>query len=429
MDPVIVVGILGIVGFFGLVLWLNQWSTGEADRFKEALEQTARNLGVDEWAVRERDRHSPVRRTASLETVVEGVHLSIESFVYESGDATSRRALITAKGKTPKGIRFSEGVLAESPIEGDEVWTAAVMNEKARLAVLDAVAQGFHLSCGEIEAGISLGTNADSMTFMARTAIEVAKHLRLKWTIEQNLLRNSQQASSQVVRRKNLSLLLQHFPDSVEAKEAAKEAYLSQDVGIALMAALIVGADGKNIVRRCAAIHLEEACELFGNYEDNPDLVYGMLEGVKRNYHGTSYRALKLLVGRGYGLSHKEMADLLARTHGELRTLVLQRMRILADPATESALLALGLEEDDPDLLLMIMTLGEVGTVRSVEELSPFAEMVFGSIVKRAALSAIDAIQSRVKGAEAGLLSLATPRGGQLSVAQSGSINVRKVRT
>jgi hypothetical protein len=119
----------------------------------------------------------------------------------------------------------------------------------------------------------------------------------------------------------------------------------------------------------------------------------------------------------------RERAPLeLLRENREAAPVAVARALALHDPGGPAEELLLEILEAGPDdaRLAAAKVLERIGTVRAVEALKERASAVLGGGLAKAAKEAVEAIQGRVEGAEHGQLSLSAPVGGELSVEAAG---------
>ncbi|MBI5368141.1 MAG: HEAT repeat domain-containing protein [Planctomycetes bacterium] len=235
------------------------------------------------------------------------------------------------------------------------------------------------------------------------------------------------------VRVRNLGLLLQHLPQSAEARSACA-AVLKHEENPELLvrAAAHLGAQGRRLLeerlraaRTADALRADVLRRAIATAP--PADAIALLEsvlGLGRAGDDVRRQAFLALLRLGRRFDFPALLALRRGAQPELAVEIVKELRALGDPRVEPLLISLLREKDLRVVAVVIAALGQIGSVAAVEPLLGWANaswLVEGG-VRESARAAIAAIQARAGNVGAGRLSLvaAAPEAGALTLASAG---------
>jgi hypothetical protein len=257
-----------------------------------------------------------------------------------------------------------------------------------------------------------------------RTLLEAARRLVLPDDIPARLADNVRNDRLAKVRLSNLRTLTREYPDYRATKDALRAACGDASGEVRLRAALALGEEGHEILRKIATgTELADgpAAQAVSALEGvlTVDEVKAILEkALSADRLATAQAAVQVL-GRIGG--SEVIVPLAAALEVHVDVLVMNAANALGatgDAAAEAPLIA-ALDRDGPTVWPAIAeALGRVGTAAAVAPLRTMASRFpFDLGLRRASRQAIAEIQSRLTGATRGQLALAGGDAGQLSLA------------
>ena len=247
-------------------------------------------------------------------------------------------------------------------VRGEAELVASVFTAAARAEVGRLVRTGLHVANGRVEREEpGRGGRFPRLLEATREVLAVAALVVTPTNPVGRLLANARKDPLPAVRRRNLGLLVERHGGSHEADTALRRALHDPDPGLSLWAALRLGEDGRATLRGLVA--------------------------DSRTPGAVAVGAAAALARGGDDAARDRLVAALADGDGEVR-------------------------------LAAAEALGEVGTTAAVTPLrAATAGHPLDLALRRAAATAIDAIQARVTGAAPGQLSLAGGEAGALSLA------------
>jgi HEAT repeat protein len=408
--------LFGLV-FIGLSCGLIWALSRHAKAVQRAWGQAAETMGLDFY------KGSRFARGMMIVGRLSGFDVTVDLFTKGSGrnKKTFTRIIVDTNGAVPSGITLkSEGFISgvkrafgkddiltgdrtfddEIEVQGDEAAVVAALDERSRMTVRSLVnVLGAQVVNGDIYREFS-GQIRDTHALVSalRAMVEIAGSLSAgQKPIETRLLHNASADSIGEVRKRNLEILLRSYAGTEQARAAADFAIRDADPIVRLLAAEQLGAAG-----------LDPMCEIAKDFGTPVDVRIDAIRSLARIHNSRAVHELKVLVDDGQPDIALAAVD------------VLVGMKV-TDDRFEPLLLA-NLDDDTGDLDDRIQLLGVIGTLAAVEPLLKFTKGLFtNSFVKSSAREAVNDIQSRAGGAEAGGLSIAQQAadgGGELSVAQ-----------
>jgi HEAT repeat protein len=298
--------------------------------------------------------------------------------------------------------------------------------ETRRLA--DALAEAGWLAHlhedGRLEVQVTAKDVPERIAEALDVTLELARRLRGSDELPARLARTVRADPLGDLRLRSLQALLETFPRSPHARDAASAALQDPRAEVRLHAALVLGSEGRAVLEElaCSERTPDEAAaralrevgrglavprlvELLGRARRAPKLatVGACIESLGRAGDPGAAAALAPLLDSG----NEEQAAAAARALAEV-----------GGPAAESPLLArVATATASPLVVEVVRALGRVGSAAAVPLLRRAGERLEDGEVSRAALQAIAEIQSRLTDAAPGQLSLSSADAGQVSLA------------
>ncbi len=357
----------------------------------------------------------------SIRGTLDGVSFLVKRFHRSTGKNSIPYTRILAWVDDPKGRRIpkqlvlgADGVLAalaktlggEDLVVGDRTFDDAVRVRGPRGAVLAGLTPAAReLAAGLVDQHASLVedgnvrverrgrmTDPAQLEALVRRAVRLAGELaHAPAELPARLARNARSDDVAAVREQNLRQLLGAHGATPEAREASRAALEDPAGALRLVAARALGAEGAGVLRALAESAREEPrqrAEALDALADvaEPAGITSVVEGI---------------------LARKE------RLEGPL-AVATARALVKCGWTSERRLLELLMQGSSEARVAAAEALGQVGRVTAVERLHAVAgESGAGGDLRRAARAAIDAIQSRLEGAEAGRLTVASAADGE----------------
>jgi hypothetical protein len=257
------------------------------------------------------------------------------------------------------------------------------------------------------------------------TLLVAARRLVLADDVPARLAENVRTDPMAKVRLSNLRTLAREFPDHEATKDALRGACGDEDEEVRLRAAIALGDEGHEVLRKIAAsvdVADGRAARAVSALRDHLTLqeVTSILEkALAAKRRGTARAAVESLARAGGAGAIPALAAALGDEDDRLVVAAAKALGDTGDPAGEAALIA-ALDRDGPTVWPAIAeALGKVGTAAAVVPLRTMASRYpFDLGLRRASRQAIAEIQSRLTGATPGQLALADGDAGQLSLAE-----------
>ena len=260
-----------------------------------------------------------------------------------------------------------------------------------------------------------------------RTLLTAAHRLVLPDDLPARLAENVQADPLPQVRLSNLLTLTREYPGYEATKRALQSACKDTDDEVRLRAAMALGEEGHDVLRRIASsvdVADGRSARAVSALAErlNPEEAEAILESALAAGRRATARAAVQALGRigGAGVVGP-LAAALEADDDDLVVAAAGALGATGDAAAEAPLIA-ALDRDGPAVWPAIAeALGRVGTAAAVAPLRTMAgRFPFDLGLRRASRQAIAEIQSRLTGATPGQLALADGDAGQLSLAEEG---------
>lgn len=300
-------------------------------------------------------------------------------------------------------------------VRGDAEKVAALLDAPTR----HAIGRGVHLADGILTRTIPRRIGSAKLLARAvRTTVALAQRLMAECDVPAQLAANARNDPVGGVRLRSLAQLIRTFPE--KAQPVLRSALRDHDPAVRLCAALALKEKAQGALRSLAKCQqLDEKSQVSALSALRTPLlvrqavrVLDMALGSAR--HTVAVAAVRMLGQRGGAGAVARLTALLADEDAQLVLEACAALGATRDAAAAPALIhALG--SPWPEVRVASATaLGAVGAATAVAPLH--AAAAAHPLLRRAASAAIAAIQSRIKGAELGQLSLAEGGSGQLSI-------------
>ncbi|HEX3129207.1 MAG TPA: HEAT repeat domain-containing protein [Thermoanaerobaculia bacterium] len=315
-----------------------------------------------------------------------------------------------------------EDFAAAFSVEGPKRLVAMLLDAETRSLLARAASQCWlEIVNGEIVAQMEDG----NVPFILPLLLDLGRCFARRRDAAQCLADNARRDPEANVRRLNLHILAQDFPEDPRTPEVLRQACADPSPWVRLEAARSLGAEGRDVLLEIVESQEEDDCRaqaiasLGGElpFELGRDLLSAAL---RRRHLQTAHACLTSLVQDGHPEAVDILIKVLTREQGELAA------------AAALALGETGSLEAEPPLIHALgsgMTevqaaaaraLGHVGSAAAVLPLKEAAENPsWDDKLRRAARQSIAEIQSRLPGASHGQLALAGKEAGQLALADS----------
>jgi hypothetical protein len=340
-----------------------------------------------------------------------------------------------------RGVETLDPALAHRYFfHGDEALVRAVLSPEVRERLQpgppDDMVRRLTLLDGQLHAEVREG-DLDELTEILGRLLDVTRELSSSESVPDRLARHVLSDPRPDVRRADLALLHNHYPEHPGTVRAVREACSDPDPEVRLDAGGFRGEEGREVVREVAlnpevnAGTAIRGLEMLGDdlevaegvqflEETLAGLEYGTAEELKEGAPDLGHLALTLidLLGRKGGAEVLEaLSRVLDHEDPEMAMAAATALGRTGDPAAEEPLIR-ALERDSPLFRATVATaLGRVGTARAVGPLRGGGR-IYNRAFQSAARQAIAEIQSRLTGATPGQLALADGDTGQLTLAE-----------
>jgi HEAT repeat protein len=306
-------------------------------------------------------------------------------------------------------------------VHGDAEKVAALLDAPTR----HAIGSGVHLADGILTRTIQRRiSSAGLLARGVRATVALAQRLMADCDVPAQLAANVRHDPISGVRLRNLAQLIRAFPE--QARPVLRSALRDHDPAVRLCAALALKEKAQGALRSLAKCQqLDEESQVSALAALRAPLlvrqavrVLEMALGSGR--HAVAVAAVRMLGERGGAEAVARLTGLLADDDTELVLASCTALGATCDAAAAPTLIH-ALASRWPEVRVAAATaLGTVGAATGVAPLhAAAAAHPLDFELRRAANAAVAAIQSRIKGAELGQLSLAEGSGGQLSLGSS----------
>lgn len=303
-------------------------------------------------------------------------------------------------------------------VHGDADKVAALLDAPTR----HAIGSGVHLADGILTRTIPRRiVSAKLLVRVVRTTVALAQRLMADCDVPAQLAANARNEPVGGVRLRNLAQLIRTFPE--KARPVLRSALRDHDPAVRLCAALALKEKAQGALRSLAKCQqLDEEGQVSALAALRTPLLVRQAVRVLDMALGSGRRAVavaavKMLGQRGGPEAVARLTALLADDDAQLVLAACAALGATRDAVVAPTLIhALGAPW--PEVRVAAATaLGSVGAATVVAPLhAAAAAHPLDFELRRAANAAIGAIQSRIKGAELGQLSLAEGGSGQLSI-------------
>ncbi len=241
----------------------------------------------------------------------------------------------------------------------------------------------------------------------------------------ERLARNAREDLNSGVRLWNLTLLHQHFGGRPEAKEASRGLLADASPWVRLAAARFLPDEGSPVLRallvdpRAPDYAAAEAAALLGARLPVAEAGPLLIATLKKRPGETRRQAIQELGRLKHAPAVGPLCVLLDRSDPRAAAAAADALGSIGDPKAAPRLLD-AVRQDAAELrIAAARALGVVGTVQTVEPLLELIDAKIDGESRQALREAVNAIQARLAGAEAGQLSMAVTaaEAGRLSLA------------
>jgi HEAT repeat protein len=320
-------------------------------------------------------------------------------------------------GDAPFDARFS--------IQGPLRMVLALLDTETRSLLLRlSTANWLEVSIGSIRAK----TSAEDVPHLLPLLLDLGRRLTpqsMGVDTPRRLAANVKRDPEAGVRRRNLLLLINEYPQDAATAEALRSACSDQNPELRLLAAKEMGAEGYPVLLELAESREDDALSakavsILGRRLPVERAATILDQALGEHRIQTIWACLEALSYGENAATVEPLTKVLAHKQGELAAAAAQALGRTGSAAAESPLLQ-ALEHQSPAVrTAAVNALGRVGSVAAVLPLRDVAKRFrFDRDLRQAARQAIAEIQSRLSDASPGQLSLAGAEGGQLSLAQN----------
>lgn len=421
-----------------LLLWFVRSVQGvkTVDPFEESLGRASRELGITFGLVSRRS-HTAAGTVGDL-----AVRVALTTGEDHEQERVPYIVVSVEGPRIPPGLSFAaesgrgEDVLTGDPVFDDEVEVhgapsvvLALLKRELRLKVAVFVGTGGRLEAGRLTCRTLAPSSQWEILSLLRLSVGLAHDLSSSEDggICQRLARNALSDPLPGVRLWNLLLLHDQFASTGEAREASRPALADSSPWVRLAAARFLGDEGLEVLEALARDRqtpdqaaLEAVALLAARLP--VDRAGPLLVDVLKSRAGDARRQAIEELGRlRYQPALGPLIVLMERSDPRSAAAAAAALGSLGDARAETSLLK-SVESDAHELrLAAAKALGRVGSVRSVQPLLMLLDSRrLDAAGRQCVRDAVASIQSRLVGAEAGQLSLATgaPESGRLSLAK-----------
>jgi hypothetical protein len=309
-------------------------------------------------------------------------------------------------------------------VRGEPGTTLAVLDRNSRPAVLDAVRRGVRVAAGCVSQEVSgrLETSAEVIKAV-QPQIELARKLSLPTNLVGRLSAQAHRDPVAGARSRCLGLLADRYPRNARSLDARHAALRDLTPEVRLAAARSLGQDGEATIVALGTTpgipeHLAvEAIQTLASQCRRDGFGEILDAAVAANRTGVARALIEHLDAETAHRLTPRLTELLAGDDPELAINAAGALATAADIAGEGVLLAALARADASARLSIVAALGRIGSAAAVRRLHTVVEAhPLELALRRAATSAIAAIQQRLTGAEPGQVALTDGAAGDLSI-------------
>lgn len=332
--------------------------------------------------------------------------------------ATAREKLVEGPDLETGDQPFDEAVL----VSGHPVLVAAVLDRVARRDVLRLVAAGGEVTRGRLVWPV--GRAIASTRGFVRAVTEAQKLARRLFSPPDpaaRLAHNAIRDPAAGVRARNLHFLAGRFADRPVTAETLRLALADSAAVVRLEAATSLGEEGRQVLVDLATAPgsadgvAAAALRALGPAIGVDPVVTLLDEGLSDGRREMVLAALEVLGRCGGEVALERLGQCLQSPADEVAAAAVSALGATGDPGAEAALVAALEHPTSAVRTAAAEALGRAGTVTAVPRLR--AAALSDGELRRAAVRAIAAIQSRASGAAPGQLALAAGESGGLALA------------
>jgi hypothetical protein len=255
------------------------------------------------------------------------------------------------------------------------------------------------------------------------TLCDVARRLDRPASLVKRIVENTRSEPEWRVRRGNLQLLAQAYPNHPATREALARGCQDERQAVQLECALALGVEqAEGTLREIATSEWADdgdaarATSALGVRLPRDTALAILAHALRTRRQETAHATIAVLGQHGGAEVVGPLAKVLSLGKGPLGAAAAQALGASRSPAAEAPLLQ-ALESGATEICVAAAAaLGQAGTASAVLPLKDAAERARDGVLRKAAREAIAAIQSRLGGASPGQLSLADGEAGQLSL-------------
>jgi hypothetical protein len=282
---------------------------------------------------------------------------------------------------------------------------------------------------GRLELHVGEGVSGfaqSGLPLALHSTLELARRLVEPDDVPARLAQNAREDPLPEVRRRNLVMLQREFPNHAAAARALEAACTDRDEEVRLHAAIQRGAAGRSVLRALAGSDASDSCSAravrgLGLELAPAEALELMSRALPRRRVATAIACIESLAGRGGAVTVAALERVLT---GDVRPAAEAAARALGlsglEDGAEMVLLARGIRHSDEGVRAAAAeALGRAGRVAAVQPLMELAQRS-PIALRRTVQQAIAEIQSRLRGAAPGQLTVAATEGGTVSLATEG---------
>jgi HEAT repeat protein len=317
-------------------------------------------------------------------------------------------------------------------VSGPSLQVEAVLDEETRGSIRELIEQlDLEVAFGMLRALVPEAAGLDrrglDLVDGLRRLLDLCRRLRRKTDLPAALAHSASGDRVATVRERRLATLLQAFPDHTVTRETLRAATGDPSDAVRVRAGIALGQAGRptllEVARREGADDrpAAEAVLALGQALTLPETQEILRGALRARRIETALACLRAIAGRREPEALTTLARVMAVAHEDVAAAAARALGEMRLPAAEGPLLE-ALRRDDAELRLAAAdALARLGTARAVLPLQEAeAAHSHDQDFRRAARHAVAEIQSRLHGASAGQLSLASPgpEVGELSLAE-----------
>ncbi len=439
MEPVVgvvlfVLYMAALLQAMGHSLFQPLLGSGEASWFDEGLSAARRDLG---FRFERRRSRTVVGKRGDYE-----VRIELRRFGGREGEAARHDLWVSLTcDRFPQRVAFAKETGAGTDVltgdsrfddavlvKGEPTILAALLDRELRVRLLRLIVWDGGISEGRISWRASANFMAGEITGTLKDLVELADLLSSPkgGGVCECLARNVQEDEEPGVRLWNLNLLAQHFADRPETLAASRAGLSDSSPWVRLAAARLLPVEGAQVLKALLADRATpdhsaaEAAALIGARLPADEAGPALIAALKNRSGEARRQAIQELGRIKHAPAVGPLCVALDRSEPRDAAAAAAALGAIGDPKSERHLLD-AIRKEEPELrIAAAQALGAFGSFRAVEPLlAQLARARLGAETRQALRDAVSAIQSRLAGAGAGQLSIATTSAevGRLSLA------------